>query len=137
MDFKEQMGMQAEMMGLLREIRDTQRYILNRLEAETGSGSRVKYIKVADRVVKESALALFVQDEDMLAKTKERLKLCSRPKEYALQAVYPLYEEEVVRAEVLTSKRFIEATMPFCSQMPTPTFENLRRAINTYCIFPR
>ncbi len=97
----------------------------------------VKNVSVQEESYKSSPLSLFVHDEEQLVSFIHRLRMCKTSKEWALHAVYPLYENGDITAEVAKSKHFIELTIPYCENMSTKNYNTLAKQLRTHCYFPR
>ena len=122
--------LKRELLDMLRKIREEQISIRKELESITKSQSTKTIVALAD-----TPLKLFIRDKEELAELISRLSLCTTTRDWAQQGVYPLYEDGVITAEILRSKRFIEATLPHCKHIPTANYDTLRKQLDN-CYFP-
>lgn len=90
-----------------------------------------------DDSYKTSPLSLFIHDQEQLKSFIHRLGMCKTSKEWAVHAVYPLYENGDITAEVAKNKHFIELTIPYCKKMAVKNYNTLVKQLKTHCYFPR
>lgn len=90
-----------------------------------------------DDAYETSPLSLFIHDPEQLKSFIRRLGMCKTSKEWAVHAVYPLYENGDITAEVAKNKHFIELTIPYCKNMGTKNYNTLVKQLKTHCYFPR
>ena len=123
--------MKNYLLTMLQKIQENQSCIMKEIEDMKGAYSKKENIIVAD-----SPLKLFINDEECHRQFIERLKLCTTTREWAQQAVYPLYEEEYLKTETIHSRRFIEATIKYCTNIKKANYEALRKQL-AKCNFPK
>lgn len=133
MDNKE--PMKQQLLELLEKVRKTEILIEKILAGGPESNESLYNLKTS-RPAKEP-LSLFIQDRKQLKLFIKRLQSCETSKEWALHAVYPLYENGDISAEVAKSKRFIELTIPYCINLSTKNCNTLAKQLRKYCYFPR
>lgn len=90
-----------------------------------------------DESYETSPLSLFIHDQEQLKSFIHRLGMCKTSKEWAVHAVYPLYENGDITAEVAKNKHFIELTIPYCKKMAVKNYNTLVKQLKTHCYFPR
>ncbi len=123
--------MKNDLLSMLQKIQENQYCIMKEIEDMKGAYSKKENIIIAD-----SPLKLFINDGECLRQFIERLKLCTTTREWAMLAVYPLYEEEFLKVEVIHSRRFIEATIEYCTNIRKANYETLRKQLAN-CNFPK
>lgn len=123
--------LKTDLLIMLQNIQAQQLYILKKIENLTNSNIKKETLQFSD-----SPLKLFIHDDERLNKFINRLSLCATTKEWAQQAVYPLYEEEYLTSETIHSRRFIEATIPYCENMSKASYDTLRKQLKN-CYFPK
>lgn len=123
--------LKANLLAMLQKINDQQLHILKEIENLKKSNMTKETFHFSD-----SPLKLFIHDEKRLSKFINCLSLCTTTKEWAQLAVYPLYEEEYLTAETIHSRRFIEATIPYCERMAKANYDTLRKQLKN-CNFPK
>jgi len=122
--------LKQQLLDTLQMINEQQMIIRKELESLKKHKSVRQNIKVAD-----SPLQLFIHDEEQLAAFIYRLSICKTTREWAVHAVYPLYEDGYLLAEDACSKRFIEFTIPYCKNLKKKNYECLKKQIRK-CYFP-
>lgn len=133
MDNKE--PMKQQLLELLEKVRKAE-ILIEKILADDPENNESLYNLRTSAAAREP-LSLFIQDCDQLKQFIQRLQACETSKEWALQAVYPLYENGDITAEVAKSKRFIELTIPYCINLSTKNCNTLAKQLRKYCYFPR
>lgn len=114
-----------QLMELLERVRNAETMISDILGATVGNSSD-----------KCEELSLFIHDRRELEKFIQRLSMCTSSKEWAMHAIYPLYEDGYITAKEARSKRFIEMTIPHCKNMTSKSYSSLVKQLRRYCDFP-
>lgn len=134
--------LKIELLAILKNINESQKYIINEIKQLKKSKNENEENKdseeniAADAIATDNTLKLFVHDDNRLQQFITRLNLCNSTKEWAVHAVYPLYEEEYLTVETIHNRRFIEATIPFCHNIKKANYDSLRKQLR-HCEFPK
>lgn len=125
--------LKIQLLDILQKIREEQVILRKTIESMRDNSQSARCeVSVAD-----SPLSLFIHEEKPLVDFIHRLEMCKNSKEWAVHAVYPLYEYGYISAEDAKSKRFIEYTIPYCTNMRHKKYECLKKQLGNHCYFPK
>lgn len=124
--------LKIQLFEILQKIREEQLILRKTIKSMKNGEAERHEVSIVD-----SPLSLFIHEEKTLKDFLNRLEMCQTSKEWALHAVYPLYEDGYLSAEDAKSKRFIEMTIPYCVNIPKKNYGSLRKQLHQYCYFPK